>query len=261
MIATLDELVAALGTAQSVMPRKAAVTLVANAIADLYHVSGAPAAAPAVTSGANGELLTRASAGAFPINDATGGESTQIARVAGIDSVSCIVSIADRIWENSLSAFGTAKIPITFPVGAQRYADGENVELYATITTTLANTTAATWTVEFLDQNDVLRTATTAYGTNGTAGRMLAFDLPAGSRIKSVVSFQSSVAQASGAIGLVMLRRLVDVPFVANTPTAMDGISLGLPIVQPGACLCCIVFLGSATSSGVLTAKVDFVQG
>jgi hypothetical protein len=264
MIASLDELAAALGRSQSSCIRKASAALLANGIADLFLVgAGFPAPGAAPAAGLDGEFPSNATPGAIPFTDPGAGNTTSIGQIAALSQVSSMLSIADRVWHNLIGAgFDTAKMAIAWPTGAQRYAAGDGLELYASIATTLANTTAATWTVEFLDQAGVLRTATAAYGSSGAAGRMIPFDLPAGvTAITAIVSFQASVAQASGALSLVLVKRLVDVPLLASTPAAQDGLALGLPQVRPSACLFPIVFLGSATGTGPFTAKIDLVQG
>lgn len=265
MIATLDELAAALARSQSSCVRKASATLIANGIADLFLAgAGFPGPGSAPAAGIDGEFPTNATPGAIPFKDPSAGNTTSIGRIAALSQVTSMLSIADRVWHNTIGAgFGTGKLAIAWPTtGAQRYPDGEGLELYASISSALENTTAATWTVEFLDQAGALRVATAAYATSGAAGRMIPFDLPAGvTAIAEIVSFQASVAQASGALSLVLVKRLVDVPLLASTPAAQDGIALGLPQVQPAACLFPIVFLGSATGSGPVTAKIDLVQG
>jgi hypothetical protein len=263
MIASLDELAAALARSQSICLRKASVPLVANGIADLFLAGAGFPAAGSPPAGADGEMPSNATAGALPFRDPIAGNATLVGRIAALSQASGMLSIADRIWHDAIgNGWGTEPIAIAWPTGAQRHADGTGVELYGAVAAPLGSATPATWTVGFRDQAGELRTATAAFDGAGPVGRMVPFDLPAGvTGITRVESFEASAAQASGTLSLVLCKRLVDVPLLANTPTAQDGIALGLPAVEPAACLFPILFLGSAAATGPLTAKLDLVQG
>lgn len=263
MIATMDELVAALARSQSIPFRKSSVGgyAVYDHI-DTFCMPGVPGPASAPAD-VNGEFPTNQTPGALPFVEAAGGETSHVGRLFASNSAISAVTLYDRIWHNKITAFGTTKIPIVWPTeGEQRYVF-EATELYAVIYQTLANTTAATWTVEFLDQDDTLRTATASYATNGSAHRAIPFDIPAGvTAIKEIVSFTSSVAQDSGSIGLVLLKRLAEIPLaVAGVPVTQDGITLGLPRVLPGACLALMLRLGNTGTSGNLFGRLDLIQG
>jgi len=265
MIATLDELAAALVQAQSFPLRKNSFTLAANQTVDLFHMGdGFPPNAPVTASGLNGEFMDNTKAGAIPFKDSLIGATTNVGRISMIATLSNLFAIADRIWNNfvDMAAAGTAKQDIAWPSGVQRYADGVGVELYASVTTALANATPATWTVEFINQNDELQVATASYAGSGEVGQMIPFDLPAGSTgVKSLVSFQASVAQAAGGIELVLCKRILDLPLVNFVPSFQDGITLGLPQVQPGACLFMMSFRTANGATPVLNGKLDIVQG
>ncbi|WP_373047176.1 hypothetical protein [Vulgatibacter sp.] len=253
-IASLDELAAALPRGQSLPFRKAAVGHLAYGMTDLFLVAGVPGAGSMAGVTLDGEFPSSATAGALPLRDPVAGDDVQIGRLTATCSEAGAVVIYDRIWHNRIAAFDTAEKVIAWPAGTQRYSDGEGVELYAVITEELADTSPATWTVDFTDQDGATATATAAFDTSGTVGRMIPFELPPGSSgVRSVQSFQSSVAQASGALALVLVRQLADLPVaIAGQRVAQDGIALGLPLVMPGACLCFAAAHGADTSSGML---------
>jgi len=262
MIASLDELAYALGRAQSLPFRKASIATIADGYSSLFLVAGqpGPAAVPATLAG---EFPTNLSAGAFRFADPLGAEQLQLARVAHVGSVPACLVLYDRIWHNAVSPSSIAKQAIAFPTGAQRYADGAGVELWAEIYAALGNTTAASWTADIIDQDGNATVASLSYGASGAAGRMIPFNLPAGvSGVRAVSSFQTTASHVSGAMGLVLVRRLAEIPVaVAGVGVAQDGISLGLPIIQPGACVAMMVAHSGNASSGQVFGRLDLVRG
>jgi len=262
MIASLDELAYALGRAQALPFRKNPLTTIANGYTSLFLAAGVPGPGQTPTTLA-GAFPTNESAGAFRFADPLGAEQSQIGRLSAVNSVAGVLVIYDRIWHNAVQPNITSKQNIVFPTGAQRYGDGHGVELWAEVYAALGNTSAATWTAEFADQDGAAKTATLAYGSSGAAGRMIPFDLPAGcTGVRAVSSFQTNVSHASGQVGLLMLRRLAEIPLaIGGAGVAQDGISLGLPQVQPGAFLGMLIAHSASASSGQLFGRMDLVQG
>lgn len=262
MITSLDELIAALGAAQSIPFRKAGRTGIAFGVSSLWGAAGVPGpgASPADV---NGSFPTHMTPGALRFLEALGAEVTQIARAAVTCSAPAQIVIYDRIWHGKVNVASTAKQPIVWPSIGQRYADGVGVELFAEIETTLGSTAAATWTAEIMDQDGVgLQQAKIAYGTSGNAGRMIPFDMPADALgVRRVQSIQLSASQPSGALNLVLARRLVEIGISsAGVGVVAMGADLGLPRLAPGACLAMMVIHGNSASSGDIFGRLEVVQ-
>lgn len=262
MISTIDELIAALGAAQSMPFRKAARAGVPFGVSSMWGAAGVPGPGEQPTT-LGGTFPTRMTPGALRFSDPVGADVSQLARAAATCSEAGQLVIYDRIWHSRFNANSTALQAITWPALGQRHADGVAVELYAEIATALGSATPATWTAQITDQDGVPgQLCTAAYDGQGMAGRMIPFSLPEDALgVQRVHSIQLSAAQASGAINLVLVRRIAEVAVsVAGGSIVATGVDLGLPPVPPGACLALMVAHGAAASSGALFGRLELVQ-
>jgi hypothetical protein len=92
---------------------------------------------------------------------------------------------------------------------------------------------------------------------------MFPFTLQAGDTgVRTVSQVQLSAATGTaGDFGLVLLRRLAEVPITAvNVLADRDAFALGMPEIFPDACLTLQV-LCTTTSTGNIMAAVEFIEG
>lgn len=264
MISTMDEYVAALGRGQSLPFQASSVTTVGHGVSSLWRASGVPgpgAIPPPIADG--GEMCDAETAGALPLLDPPGGASLQLARIAASSSAIGMLTLYDRIWHGAVDLSTTNVQPIDWSSVGQRHGDGAGVELWAEITAALASTTAATWTAEVIDQDGSLVEAVALYGSSSAAHRMIPFEAAGGpGGVQAVESIQLSATQASGTLSLVLARRIAEIPIVvAGLPAESAGVELGLPVIEPGACLALMVRHGSSAQSGQILGRLQVIHG
>lgn len=260
MITTIDELVAALGTAQSHPIRKALPAGAAFAIESLWAAPGVPGAGELPAS-LGGSFPTAQTPGALRFEDALGADATQIARLAATSDLVGQIVLYDRIWHGRVDVASTVRQAIPWPSVGQRSDHGVGVELFAEVTAELGSASAATWTAEVLDQDGMPALATVQYAGGGHAGRLFPF---AGetSGVQRVESIQLSAAQPSGGLVLVLARRLVEIGIsAAGVGVVSSGVDLGLPAVEQGACLAAMLARGSGAGAGAIFGRLELVQG
>jgi len=94
-------------------------------------------------------------------------------------------------------------------------------------------------------------------------GEMFQF-IPQGAArgVKSIQSFQlSSTTGTAGNIGLVLVRRLAEVPIpLIGVVTTADAFTLGIPEIQANAALH-LALVSSTTSTATITGSIDIIAG
>ena len=129
---------------------------------------------------------------------------------------------------------------------------------------TVTGATQATATATYTNSNNVSeRLATATLVVSPVAGQMIPFSLASGDNgLRSVQQVALSVSTGvAGSFGLVLLKRLADIPLnAANVAAVMDTFTIGMPDIATNAHLCAAV-LCSGTSTGIIHGTVQIVQG
>lgn len=261
MITSLDQLVTALGAAQSLPFRKQSLAMPAFGVASLWGAAGVPGpgANPVDIDGVFPGALTQ---GALRFMPPISGATTQIGRAAATCSSVVQILIYDRIWHGKVNVTSTSVQAIDWPTIGQRYADGAGVELWAEVSEELVSTTPGTWTAEIVDQDGHPVIATAAYDGDGSVGRMIPFDVEESLGVQRVESIQLSASLGGGGLNLVLVRRLAELGISqAGVGVVSSGTELGLPPIEDNACLALMAALGDAEESGALIGRLELVQG
>jgi hypothetical protein len=233
----------------------------------MWGAAGNPVAGTlAIGNTTNGVIPTSATTGAVPFVNAPAGKKTYLARLNAFN-VSQIFSsflFYDRLWHAGSFSLVTLQ---TFTLSAQPAltrpdANGEDVEIWLEINTAPG---AVATTVEVTYTNSTGATGHTTGAsiplTSFLTGRAVQMPLQAGDtgvrKVESVII--GGTANTQGDVNVVLLRKITEVsPLPAQMfPTLLDALSLGLPEVQPNACIAVIVMPNSTvTGSPTFTASI-----
>lgn len=262
-ITNLDGVVNGLSVGRRINIIKPTTTArVAGGFTSLAALAGYPPLMATPTSG-TGRIPTSSSADAIPFANAVGGEKNYLGRAAVQGTVAGTLVIYDRLWDNSglVGNITTSQAVNSLPL--TRYTDGDGVEIFGQVYTAIG-TTASTATVTYTDSNDQTRTATCVMSTAASrVGEMFQF-IPQGAAkgVKSIQSFiLSSTTGTAGNIGLVLVRRLAEIPMpLIGVVTTADAFALGLPEIQPNAALH-LAIVGSTTATAAITGSIDIIVG
>jgi hypothetical protein len=250
-ITTLDGLVAGFTSGQRRAWQKAAQTGGgAGGYVSLFKTAGTPSGASTTPTG-TGEIPTNATAGALGFTNPSGGNLAYLAQCSIACHTTGTVTIYDRLWHNSglsgtvITAQTVNSLALTRPD-----AVGSNVECWLECNT-VTGTTARTLTVSYTDAvNGAGRSGTIAIPASMPANRMIPMTNQSGDYgVKSIQSCTlSATTGTAGDFGLVLLRRIVDIPtLVADSGVDRDAFALGLPQIYSGACLAILAFCSAAT--------------
>lgn len=262
-ITNLDGVVNGLSVGRRINIIKPTTTArVAGGFTSLASLAGYPPLMATPTSG-TGRIPTSSSSDAIPFANAVGGEKNYLGRVAVQGTVAGTLVIYDRLWDNSglVGNITTSQAVNSLPL--TRYTDGDGVEIFGQVYTAIG-TTASTATVTYTDSNDQTRTATCVMSTaTSRVGEMFQF-IPQGDAkgVKSIQSFiLSSTTGTAGNIGLVLVRRLAEIPMpLIGVVTTNDAFALGLPEIQPNAALHLAV-ASSTTTTAAIIGSIDIIAG
>lgn len=240
--------------------------LAAAYIASLWRATGSPlwlqGAIPSVA-----ETPTDATVGGINL-PAFNGATGYVLRFAPVGATIGTWMLYDRLahmggLSGTNAGVQTVNVTLTTAAAAGRcLSSGNNVEWYVEIYTDIG-TTAANLTVTYTDSADTGSKTVVLSGFSGASplnrlGRCVPIVPTDNLAIKSIQSVQLSTSTlTAGNFGITARRRLASAgQLLANIlPPGVDGLSLGLPVVQETSCLELLV-LCSTTSTGICYGEV-----
>lgn len=267
-ITTMDQLTAALGTAQRFPVFFPSATNVAAGWVNINRAvvtSFGQMAIPAAAS-AGGTLHLDSQVGLPTGANPTPPALSYFAKWEAVSSVAGVVHLYDRVW--SCSGFSgivnTAQAVTGFPTLTRPDASGTGLEIWIECYTATGST-AANITVQYTntDNTSGRNTVSTAHITSMPANRMYQVPLQSGDTgVKSVQSVTLSASTGTaGSFGVTLMRRIAMMPMpLANVATVLDFAALGFPQIQNDTALN-FIHQGTTTSSGIIMGNMVFAQG
>lgn len=233
------------------------------------YVAGIPGAGSAPSAGVNGTAVSNGRSGTLAAPALVAGRSCYL-NCADFGSAANITQavLIDRLWENSgLSVTLTSSqaiTPATLPArDANNSTNGVGVEIALEVVTATANGGAVTATLTYTDSDgNAGATSTVSIPATAAAGTLLPFSLASGDYgVRGPTAFQLASTLTSGAVSLVMYRRLGRaIPVsAAGTPQGYGPADGGGPVADGTAPY--FIYLLSGTAAGATTGNVQFVQG
>lgn len=261
-IQSLDNLIAASPGFRLPLMKISATSKAAGSYHSLRQVAGQPGAGVTPPTG-NGEIPGITTAGGFTYPTPSGSNLNYLAQAIIAGSAQGTLMLYDRLWHNSglNASVVTAQTWTQSPLS--RYADGVGVEIWMEIYTA-TGTIQVNATATYTNSNNVSdRLATSVLIASPVAGQMIPFNLAAGDN--GVRSVQQVILSAStgvaGSFGLVLLKRLTDIPLNAtNVAAVMDTFTIGMPTLDNNSHICAAL-LCSGTATGIIHGTVQIVQG
>lgn len=267
-ITTQDGLVSALGSGVRLPIQKAAVTSVAGRLTSLWSAAGTP--------GVGSVVLGQAAAGAVPLSTDTGAipfansSNSYLARLAGLSTVTTagLLVLYDILWVWGSGGSGwnvttTTIQSTTAPAALTRPdANGVGCELWMEVLATMGAGSATPVITYTNSAGTGTRTTQSAgYVSAAIIGSIFPMPLQAGDTgVKTVQSVTTSVSMTSGTARFMIVKRIAEIPIVANVGFLQDAFALGLSRVYDSACIGMAV-LPASTSTGVTTATAVLAQG
>lgn len=266
-ITTQDGLVQAIAAGQKLDINKQSMTSVAGRAQSLWMAAGLPAAGAVPTgSTLNGVIPDSSTTGAFANwTNTSGGTTGYLGHLVVAAGQTGMLVIFDRLWHDVLSSTLTTAQAPTQPALTRPDALGNQTELWLEVFGVMGAGTPS-----------VQATYTNPSGTTGhltvaqtlpatmAQGNMINLPLQAGDTgVKAVTSYTANATMTSGTIGLVILRRLAEIPIAAANGAAKTGFNfadLGMPTVPDSACLS-MMFIPSTTSTGAIIGSQRLIQG
>ena len=275
MIASYDQLTAALANAQPVRIYKTGGSSLAEAAGEfssLWTVTGRPTAGVAPSAGLNGEALTNTKQGAMPFTNPTGAAQKYLARANLIITTVGTVGVYDRLWQNSGIVWTQDTVqaiaaPVALPPRDENGStDGVGVFPWLEIYTTSDNTTTGTaGTISYTNSDGVAgRTGTIAtIPATALTTTVMPIALQAGDvGVRSIQSITLGTRGTTtlGAAGLVLARDINDFPLsVANAGPAY-GWDVAAAKIHPNSCLA-LRLLNTGTTRGHLYGIIALIDG
>jgi hypothetical protein len=257
----MDGLVAAIASAQFQDTYEASLTAKTGILQSLWSAGGNPAAGATPPTG-SGAVPTSLTAGAIPFVDPTVGNTLYLARMLATSSSNATLILYDRVVHTSglSGTVTTAQTVNTTPV--TRNAGSNNVGAFLEWYTGTGST-AATATVSYTNQSGAAgRTGTVILPGSVIAGETYPVLLASGDT--SVLSVQTVTLSVStgtaGNFGVTLANRVCSIVLLANIGQVLDYAGLGLPVIQPDACLA-YHLLPSTTSTGTVLTELTLAQG
>jgi hypothetical protein len=209
---------------------------------------------------------TRLTPGAITLVNPGGANKLYLARFSCAGSTIGTVILYDRLWHNSgfVGNVITAQTIATPPTLTRPNANGADVEVWGEVYTAMG-ATASNFTVTYTNQDGITgRSGSYSMPANAlTVGQMVPFNLQAGDTgVRTVTQVQLSASTgAAGDFGLVLLRRVAEIPItVVNVLADRDAFALGMPELYSDACLALQVMC-STTGTGNIMSAVAFIEG
>lgn len=227
--------------------------------------SGFPAAGADPSSGLSGDVPTIATTGALPLVNAGSGALALARAQASYDQVGAtmILLLYDRLWHNSgINATITTSQTINSVALTRPDANGANVEAWWHVYATMgAGTPNVTLTYTDQDGNTGNTTTSGVLATAMATHRTGPFPLAAGDTgVRSIQSWQADATFTSGTIGLILRRRLAEIPIYANADAVQDALRCVLASIPTNACLELVAYSNTG-SSHILTGEFDVIEG
>lgn len=260
-IQSLDQLLSASPGYRLPFMKTTATSQAAGRYHSLRQVAGQPGVGntPPIT---NGEIPVMSTAGGITFPAPSGTNVNYLAQAVIGGSVQGTLMLYDRLWHNSgLSGLINTAQTWTQPA-LTRYTDGLGVEMWMEIYSAIGST-SVTATVTYTNNNNVSdRLATTTIPASTVVGQMIPFALAAGDMgVRSTTQILSGNTGGAGSFGIVLLKRIADIPLNAtNVAAVMDTFTIGMPDVNTNAHLCAAL-LCSGTSTGIIHGTIQIVQG
>jgi hypothetical protein len=265
-ITTMDGLLAAMtgsGQRDHAIYKSMPTPGLAGIILSLWNVAGMPGAAATPAAGINGELLTDATAGAFPFTNPAGGVDTYLGGLSASATVTGTLHLYDRLWQNNFPNATTTGAQAISPSALTRHTDGHGVEAWFQVYVA-TGAGAPTVTILYTDQDgNTAQTGTVqGYAASAIATRTFPISLAAGDTgVRAITSYTQTVSMSSGTIGLVLRRRLATLVLAnSNVGATIDAIQGGLETVEDDACLE-LLWQGNTAAVGNLWGALDLIQG
>lgn len=269
-ITTMDQLVAALGSAQDLKIFFPSATNVAGGLINLNRaVSGGYGQMniPAAFGSGGTTYNQSAQTVGFPKwTPAAVGDTSYMGGMGTCMANAGSMFVYDLCWACSGLSGNTnsAQNIVGFSGLPTRHSDGVNLEIWVSCSTAIG-ATAHNVTVSYTNQDGVAgrTTVSTAGITSMPAARM--YQLPLQSGDTGVQSIQSMTLSASsgtaGNMWLMILERYIGVGCVVpNVLVPMDFAATRMASPDDEACLL-FVHQGTTTSSGIIMGQLDIIQG
>jgi hypothetical protein len=264
---TLEEIKTALAIAQRREFLKNSLTAeAAGTHQSLWKAAGWPAAGANPTNGAglNGSIPTKATLGAIPFTNPSGGALQHLLHLALSGTVQGKLILYDRLWHNSgmSGTQTTVDTSLSTPPDLTRPdANGAGTEVWGEIYTAIGT---GSNTLNFKYTNQAGTTNRTGFYVNttgwlDTAGQMFPMTLQNGDTgVRKCTAYHWSTSTGTaGNFGFVILRRIVEIPLpITDKVGIFEFMRLGLPRVYDDACLA-LMLQCTGTSTGFMTGRLD----
>jgi hypothetical protein len=257
-LTTLDGLVAA-NRKKYIFQKASATSKVASALHSLWKIAGIPAAGATPPSGV-GEVPTKSTIGAFLFAVVGGGTSIYLGRMACSGATSGTLILYDRLVHTSGLVGNVATEQTVNSTALSRYTDGVGVEAFLE-TYAATGASAANITVKYTDElGNTGQTVTFAHQVTTVIGQMQQVPGILGCRQIESVQFSATTGTA-GDFGIVLAKRLAEIPIDTASGKVLGPFEVGLPTVHADACLALMVVC-STTNTGIINgASIDLLQG
>lgn len=267
-ITTMDGLVSALGTGQTLNTWMPAATTTSGGLLWLNRaiVNSFGQLAQPTAASSGGQTYSSNAVTGFPTwTAATGGNTSYLGLInASANQVSNVI-LYDTWWACSgFSGTSTTLQSITgFSGLPTRAGTGVGGEIWMYVNTAIGATTA-TVTVTYTNSAGVgSRTTTFVTTASQPANRMVQMTLQSGDvGVQSIQSVQlNQSTTTAGNWGLVIMERIANIPFqTLNVGTNYDFASIGMPIIDDNTCLS-FISQGTTTNSGNNFVAIKVIQG
>lgn len=269
-ITTLDGVIAGMQSPQPFIKTGIAMAALGSQRAYTYwYAGGNPGASTATSIGVNGEAVTPALAstgGRILRNNPVSGNA-YLARLAVHGTLSGVLWLIDRVWQNSglavTSTTAQAITPATLPA---RCGDGTSngANIMAAIEWSAAGGAGTPIvTLTYTDQDgNTGATGTFTAVASPPVGTFEIFTLAAGDTgIRAPTSFIQSATRTSGTMHLVLFRLIAAVEVTsANIGNAIDALTSGMPRIYNDSVLQ-LVWFPAITSATTISGQYIETQG
>lgn len=243
-------------------------TFAAGDFVSLWSAPGQPGTGATPTAfGSGGNVPTSATVGAPLFTNPASGNS-YLARLFAASSVPGTLVFYDRLWACSALLTTTASAQTIVGAGAltRPDANGVNAEIWIEATTAIG-TTASNATCSYTNQAGTAGQISTAVPITVSKPIGWATQLPlvAGDTgVRTIQTFTSSGAQTTGAVNLVIQRRIAEfampAAFVPYPP--QDPFWSGLAQIYNSACIGAYFLISSGTAApAIATGSLVIAQG
>lgn len=267
-ITTMDGLVSALGTGQTLNIWLPSATTVSGGILWINRATansfGQLAQPTAASSG--GQTYSSNSGAGYPSwTAATGGNTSYLGFLSASSNQTSNIILYDTWWACSgFSGTSTTLQSVTgFSGLPTRAGTGAGGEIWMYVNTAIGATTA-TVTVTYTNSAGVgSRTTTFTTIASQPANRMIQMTLQSGDvGVQSIQSVQLNTSTTTtGNWGLVIMERITNIPFqTLNVGINYDFASIGMPTIDDNTCLS-FIGQGTTTNTGNNLVALKVIQG